>query len=280
MQKIILILSLVALTSLLPINLGAYAFVADKPLQRVYDDASLNWAGYYVKGTGIGFVNSTWTVPAVVSTVSGFSSTWAGIGGVNGNGLIQTGTEQDCSTFAATAGEVIFHGPVIQDKHNTTGGHRGGSGSTPCTPVYYAWWETYPANAEQKITMTISPGDKINAVITQTTSGVWTISLYDLTHPQSFSTTVSFNPDQTTAESITERPALCSAHCKLTNLADFQTINFLESESGTTSASPVAFDADPTHTIIYMVDNSFKLMAQPGTLNSPGAFPTTWIRNN
>ena len=280
MQKTVFILTLVAFTSLLPINLGASAFVADKPIQRVYDDASLNWAGYYVKGTGIGFANATWTVPTVTNTISGYSSAWVGIGGVNGNGLIQTGTEQDCSTSVATAGEVRFHGPVIQDRP-TNGGKGGGGGSTSCNPVYYAWWETYPANAEQKITsMTVSPGDKMNAVITQTSPGIWIISLYDLTNFQSFSTTVTFNPDQTTAESIIERPSLCIVHCKLTNLADFQTINFLESISGTTTASQTAFDADPTHTIIYMVDSGSKLMAQPGALSSLGAFPTAWLRNN
>ena len=109
---------------------------------------------------------------------------------------------------------------------------------------------------------------------------MWTSSLADLTRAQSFSTTVTFSPDQTTAESIVERPALCSAHCKLTKLADFETVNFQESLSGITSASPVPFDSDPTHTIINMVDNSFKLMAQPGSLSSPGAFTTTWIKNN
>ena len=281
MQKTVLILTLVAFTALLPINLGASAFVADKPMQRVFNDASLNWAGYYVKGAGIGVANATWTVPTVVNTVSGYSSAWVGIGGVNGNGLIQTGTEQDCSTSVTTAGEVKFHGPVIKDKP-ASGGHKGGGGgSTHCNPIYYAWWETYPANAEQKIaSMTISPGDQMNAQIIQTTLGVWTISLADLTHFQSFSTTVTFSPDQTTAESIIERPALCTIQCKLTNLADFQTINFLLSASGTTTANQVTFDADPTHTIIYMVDSGSKLMAQPGTLSNPGSFPTTWIRNN
>jgi len=282
MQKTILILTLVAFTALLPINLGASAFVADKPMQRVFNDASLNWAGYYVKGTGIGFANATWTVPTVVNTVSGYSSAWVGIGGVNGNGLIQTGTEQDCSTSTATAGELRYHGPVIQDKPISGGSKGGGGGSTSCNPVYYAWWETYPANAEQKITsMTISPGDQMNAQLIQTaTPGVWTIYLVDMTHFQTFSTTVTFSPDQTTAESIIERPSLCSPHsCKLTNLADFQTINFVKSVSGTTT-SQVTFDVDPTHTIINMVDSSLKLMAQPGTLSSPGAFPTTWIRNN
>src|SRR5690242_10899378 len=111
MQKMVFILALVAFTALLPINLGASAFVADKPIQRVYNDASLNWAGYYVQGTGIGYAKATWTVPAIVNTVSGYSSAWVGIGGVNGNGLIQTGTEQDCSTSATTAGELRFHGP-------------------------------------------------------------------------------------------------------------------------------------------------------------------------
>ena len=283
MRKTVLILTLIAFTSLLPINLGASAFVADKPIQRVFNDASFNWAGYYVKSTGIGFANATWTVPTVVNTVSGFSSAWVGIGGVNGNGLIQTGTEQDCSTSAATAGEVKFHGPVIEDK-SASGSHQGGGGgSTSCNPVYYAWWETYPANPEQKIaSMTIIPGDQMNAQLIQTaTPGVWTIYLTDMTHFQSFSITVTFSPDQTTAESIIERPSLCSPHsCKLTNLADFQTINFAKSVSGTTTTSQVAFDADPTHTVINMVDSSLKLMAQPGTLSSPGDFPTTWIRNN
>src|SRR5579864_5193809 len=281
MQKILVILTLIALASLLPINLGASSFVADKPMQRVFNDASLNWAGYYVKGTGIGVANATWTVPTVVNTVSGYSSAWVGIGGVNGNGLIQTGTEQDCSTSAATAGEVKFHGPVIEDKSASGSHNGGGGGSTTCTPVYYAWWETYPANAEQKITMTILPGDQMNAQLIQTAPGVWIISIVDMTHFQTFSTTVTFSPDQTTAESIVERPSLCSTHsCKLTNLADFQTINFEKSVSGTTTTSQVAFDADPTHTIINMVDSSLRLMAQPGTLSSPGTFPTTWIRSS
>jgi len=258
--------------------------VSNKPIQKLFDDYSLNWAGYYVKGSGYTYASATWIVPTVSTSTSGYSSAWVGIGGVNGNGLIQTGTEHDClaSTRGSSTGEEKrYHAFDLSDVSDANSGSRSGGSnkpSTPCTPIYYVWWETYPTNAEQPIsTISVSPGDTMSAYVQKNSDGTWTISITDVTKNQNFVTTVSFTPDQTTAEAIIERPALCFVSCKLTNLANFGTISFSNAAAQTATNY---FDLISTKTPITMLDNSFKIMAAPGTLTNPGTFPVTWYRSN
>ena len=242
---------------------------------QLYHDYSYNWAGYYVSGNGFTEASASWTVPEVANTSSGYSAAWVGIGGVNGNGLVQIGTEQDCLSSGTTAG--ASHGPQLMAP--PPGGHpgHGGGGTTPCTPPNNAWWETYPANAEQPISgLTISPGDVMDASVQLGTSGTWTLTISDTTTGAHFTQTATFTADQTTAEAIMERPALCRVSCKLTDLADFGTIPFTSAHA--TSSSGGYFDVLAA-TAITMVDSGLKTLAYPGGLSSPGTFTVTWVRN-
>ncbi len=267
------------ITLVLFFSAGSFAALFNNPLQKLFGDYSLNWAGYYVSGSGYSYANATWIVPKVSNETSGYSSAWVGIGGINGSGnLIQAGTEQECLSDTTTDGEAKIHGPVLAEKP-LSGGNKSGSGSfSGCTPVYYAWWEMYPVNTEQKIdTITISPGDTISAFVQQMSPGVWIINITDITTGQSFQTTENFYPDQTTAEAILERPLLCLSECQLTALANFGSIRF--SEAFAMSAAGNYFDLLPENTPIKMVDNKFRIMAYPGTKIGPGTFNINGVSN-
>ncbi len=266
MDNKILILTTI-ITLILFSSAGHFAALFNNPLQKLFGDYSLNWAGYYVSGSSYNYANATWIVPAVSNGVNGYSSAWVGIGGINGSGnLIQAGTEQECSSDTTTGGEAKIHGQVLAGKP-LSGGNKSGSGSfSGCTPVYYAWWETYPANTEQKIdTIAVSPGDTISAFVQQMSPGIWIINITDITTGQSFQTTENFYPDQTTAEVIIERPLLCLSECQLTALANFGSIRFSEVFAASTPGN--YFDLFPGNTQIKMVDNSSKIMASPTIVN-------------
>jgi hypothetical protein len=77
------------------------------------------------------------------------SSTWVGIGNnIPGGFVIQTGTEADLS------------------KNGTT--------------TYYAWTEVYPKGGQQKLPLTISPGDIVIATVEETAVNTWLMRVCDL----------------------------------------------------------------------------------------------------
>ena len=245
--------------------------------------SSLNWGGYFVNKSTFTYASAEWTVPAVSSTVSGDSAVWVGIGGVLGNGyLIQTGTEQDCGSGAVSG--VKYHGLADQvasgqyptgssDGHTFIVAKRLGK----CTPSYYAWWETWPANAEQKIsTISVSPGNKMEAYIKETGTDNWTITITDLNNSETFSKTVSFAPNTGTAEAITERPEICSRTCSLTKLADFGTVKFSDAAAG---SSTNYFNLLHNNSVT-MVDSRGAVLASPSALSTDGVFSMTWERSS
>jgi hypothetical protein len=152
---------------------------------------STNWFGYNAgtleRGTLFNSVTADWTVPTATQHKSGeaeSSATWIGIGGgcldascaVNDATLIQTGTEQD----------------VDASGHAT----------------YSAWWELVPVPSVTISNMSVSPGDHIRASVAEVVpdSGLWTITLNDVTKNESFSTTVPYVSTHSTAEWIEETP--------------------------------------------------------------------------
>ncbi len=159
-----------------------------------------NWSGYAETGHFTS-ISGSWTVPRVRPGVADtrsewFSATWVGIDGFNDTDLIQTGTEQDDS---------------------------GGSAS------YSAWWEILP-KAETTIPDPVSPGDTMEAAITQTAVTVvkrkrikvitdeWNIRLQDVTAGWSFSTTQVYKGPGDSAELIVEAPFVGRS---LSTLADY-----------------------------------------------------------
>jgi hypothetical protein len=162
------------------------------PHLRSNTNTSSNWFGYN-QGTleqGSKLFNSIggqWTVPTATQHTAGqaeASSDWIGIGGgcidsgctATDSTLIQTGTEQDVSATGQA--------------------------------TYNAWYELVPAPELQITSITVSPGDRMSASISEVVSdsNAWTITIKDLTNGQSFSTTVPYSSTHTTAEWIEETP--------------------------------------------------------------------------
>ena len=114
-----------------------------------YTAESTNWSGQITGGTTFTGVSADWVVPTVQPTASlEASGTWIGIDGgpSSPSSIIQTGTAQV-----------------------TEGGATG----------YDAWYELYPAPAV--VLGSVSPGDQMQAVITQISGTNWTLSIADVT---------------------------------------------------------------------------------------------------
>jgi hypothetical protein len=168
-----------------------------------------NWSGYSVKrfSTGQDYtsVGGTWTVPTAAIPQEepfGFSSTWVGIGGdcldsqctSVDRTLIQVGTEQDASTRGVQ---------------------------------YFAWYEMLPGPAILITSLTISPGDQINASLRMVGGGAgepqsWQLSITNVTTGQSWSQTVQYTSSLASADWIEEAPVAR----RVLPLADFGTVTF------------------------------------------------------
>ena len=139
-----------------------------------------NWAGYVASpGSGVTSVSGSWTVPNAGSLPPGASSTWVGIGGFGTSDLIQTGTQQISS-------------PLDQF---IAGG------------AYSAWIEMLPA-APVTVGGPVSPGDSMTASVVSNGGNSWTMNIADATANWSYSTTVTYQSSQSSAEWIHEAPTL------------------------------------------------------------------------
>jgi Peptidase A4 family len=172
---------------------------------------SSNWAGYVVNpkaaATRFKKVSGTWVVPKGRCRAGreGFAATWVGIGGYqrNSRALEQTGTELACSA----------------------------SGSAR----YAAWFELVPDVAHE-LTITVRPGDRIDAAVTVKGTRV-TIYLRNRTRGMAFRHTFGMRAPDTSssAEWIVEAPADCNSarQCVVLLLGDFGTISFSRASATT-----------------------------------------------
>jgi hypothetical protein len=166
---------------------------------------STNWSGYVVNGSAgsVTFVNASWTVPTVTGSAfrTAYSSFWVGIDGFIGSSTVeQIGTDSDI--------------------------HWG-------KPVYYAWYEFYPAEAMQQISgLTINPGDVISASVTYS-SGVFTLLITDVSTGASYTTTGTVSgATETSAEWVAEAP---SSYFGVLPLANFGKVNYGYDNTGVTA---------------------------------------------
>ena len=195
------------------------------------------WSGYMLNNpleiyTG---VTGQWTVPTVVSTTHGSSSTWVGIGGwKDHNNLIQVGTEQDYSpTFSPTEGA-----------------------------TYYAWYEILPAkqvnlshivNSKNQSLYPVSPGDVMQASITPSpgtkarqpgVASPWLVKITDVTKKWTYTATETYASDLSSAEWIEEATDDTSILGSSTLMANYQQVefNFLNQvATGNGALQPVFF---------------------------------------
>ena len=180
-----------------------------------------NWAGYITASDlnnpqpTISRVSASWTVPTVtVSSSDTFSAIWIGIGGFFDQTLIQVGTEQDS----------------IQGKSE-----------------YSAWVELLPQNSITIDTITVSPGDLINASIQSVNpeKDEWSVQINDLTSNQEFTASYFYPASRLSADWIVERPDVASPRSRgtLTALADITKVEFTgcQTKIGNTSGTIGSF---------------------------------------
>jgi hypothetical protein len=151
---------------------------------------SHNWSGYVAINGTFTSVTGTWVVPQVAgSHHSAADATWVGIGGLNRNDLIQSGTQ-----------DIVSRGRV--------------------TPL--AFIEMLP-DAGQTIPVSISSGDSITVTLTASTANQWKITFQDNTNKQMYTTTVIYASSFASAEWIEEAP---SRGNKILPLDDFGSVQF------------------------------------------------------
>jgi hypothetical protein len=228
------------------------------PRLHLNTNTSSNWFGYN-QGTleqGSKLFNSIggqWTVPTVTQHTAGqaeASSDWIGIGGgcidagctATDSTLIQTGTEQDVSATGQT--------------------------------TYDAWYELVPAPELQITSLTVHPGDRMSASISEVVSGsnAWTITIKDLTTGQSYSTTVPYSSTHATAEWIEETPLEIGTNAGFAALPNLSNPAF---GSATTNGKPAGLKASEE---LDLIDSNGNVIGTPSAPNSTadGFDACTW----
>jgi Peptidase A4 family len=168
------------------------------PVIRHGSSKTANWAGY-VAATGLAKpvkhsvtdIQGSWRVPTVVAsgTLNTASAIWVGIDGGFNRTVEQIGTEQDW-----------------------TGG----------APVYYAWFEMYPARGYMLTAFPIHAGDQISAEVQFIAKNKFVLSISNLTQNVGFSITKKRAAQRTSAEWIVEAPFFR----RILDLADFGSMSF------------------------------------------------------
>jgi hypothetical protein len=217
--------------------------VAGSPKAHLNQDQSTNWSGYAVTGASGAFhsISASWVEPTGTCTSrrsAQYSSFWVGLDGFNSNSVEQTGTDVDCNGR---------------------------------TPVYYGWYEMYPA-FPVNYTNTVRPGDHFSASVTFTGTETYTLVLTDSTRGWTHTTVQNETGlSRSSAEVITEAPSSSSG---VLPLADFGTVNYSTSSANGTSLGTQS----PTQ--IIMINGSGQQKDSTSAIASSGAFSNTWIRSS
>jgi hypothetical protein len=228
------------------------------------NSTSVNWSGYAATSpTPFTDVKGSWTQPAAnCSSTTGppthgpgnrkgnghgnggggkssssYASFWVGLDGYSSNTVEQTGTDADCS------------------------------GSTP---VYYGWYEFYPA-FPVNFSDPVAAGDAMSAEVAVSGSTV-TITLHDATRGWTEHASQASNGYAlSSAEWIAEAPS----SGKVLPLANFGTVTFTGASAtgGGTAGSISHFAYDP----ITMATSTGQTKAVPSGLSAGGgSFSVTW----
>jgi Peptidase A4 family len=159
-----------------------------------------NWSGYAVLGSNFQSVKGSWTVPT--STCTGLvkaAAFWVGLDGYDSNTVEQTGTASECVLGI---------------------------------PIYYAWYEFYPANIVI-VPIPVRPGDSIVAsVVYDDTSSQFSVTVKNITRDKVYSKSAAVpGALRSSAEWIAEAPGTILG--TILPLTDFGTISFGQDATGT-----------------------------------------------
>jgi hypothetical protein len=255
MKKSIIAILILAMTIVSPLIASTNAAITHDVNLALANVGSKNWSGYAITASpgAVTDVKGSWIVPAVATTKSAtYSAFWVGIDGYGSGTVEQIGTSSDTDS-------------------------RG-------RPVYYAWYEMYPAYPVT-IQHTVSVGDKMTGEVSYA-SGVFTLTLIDAGTNGVYGDSTDWTETITqagtssmqrlSAEWVAEAPSSMS---KVLPLANFGTVTFTDCQAtiGGTTASISSFSYG--YDAIFMVANPKTVKAAPSALSADGSsFSVTWLR--
>ena len=214
---------------------SATARVQQGKIHKLTHSTSSNWAGWDTTGGTYTSVSASWVQPTITCGrhETSYASFWIGLDGDGSNSVEQTGSEGDCN--------------------------RG-------TPVYYSWYEFYPAYPVN-YSNTVRPGDHFSSTVTYS-GGKYTLVLTDSTQNWSHTTTGSAPSGlNASAEVIAEAP---SSNRGVLPLANFGTMNFTNA-----TVNGAALGTVPTPQKITMATSRYT-KAAVSNLSGNNAFSVTW----
>jgi hypothetical protein len=239
-----------ALAASAPVALAVSHGSSHHSAARSDTETSTNWSGYADQTTArrkFTDVAGSWTEPKATCSTTGshpYASFWVGIDGYSSNSVEQLGTDSDCWGK---------------------------------TPVYYAWWEMYPAGSSglSQTRYPVKPGDRLRASVS-VANGRFTLTLTS-SEGWRFSTVRrgAAGLKQSSAEWIAEAPEVGNSTAALTHFASFR---FSRCVAATNygSATAIASSNRSQHRL-FMVSNRGVRMATPTTLSPTGNdFTVTW----
>ena len=217
--------------------------------------ASSNWSGYAAVGATFDDVTGSWTEPSVsCSRGVQYASIWVGMDGyVPGDkGQVeQAGTDSDCVKVKTKA--------------------KGHKATTTFEPIYFAWWEMYPAKVVTlpASSCPVAAGDAMTADVSDS-SGEFTLTLSDATQGwQCASEPQPSSAPAVSAEWVVEAPFSLTTG-QVLKLADFGTVGFSGAQANGTPIASLFNDAVTMRT-------GKVVKASPSPLGSDGeSFTVTW----
>lgn len=197
---------------------------------------STNWSGYVATAGNYKGVSASWVVPSATGngTSETADSTWIGIGGVFSGDLIQTGTMNSVSASGQLTSAAFF--------------------------------ELLPDPALEITSMKVNAGDTMSASINEISTGQWTITITNTTISKTFTTTVSYTSNYSSAEWIEEDPSYIDG--SLVPFDNFSPANFSNGKVAT-NGIPVTISAANSSPIT-LVDQSGNPLARPTILTTDG----------
>jgi len=220
---------------------------------------SNNWGGYAAlpqhSGASFRSVQATFTVPSVncALTPGAFSVHWVGLDGFGTKTVQQDGIAANCDGT---------------------------------TPVYSAWWETYPAKAIQTVSsVQVHPGDAVTASVRfNAAKGVhhdeYNLVLTDVSTGQGFSLWKRCGGStckNASAEVITEAPFAASV-LPLADFAVISPVNIHVTDKSKQKGGISSPNWNHTRIILVGGEAAHPTLAAPGRLLGTHAFSTTWRR--
>jgi hypothetical protein len=203
---------------------------------------STNWSGYAVSADAgaVTAVSGSWTVPTVTGSGTSDSSAWVGIDGFNSPTVEQTGTAMDF-----------------------VNGHA----------EYSAWFEMFPSAEVTIPSVTVHPGDTINASVNfNASANDFVLTITDATDGDTFTTTQSApNAQRSSAEWIVEAP---SSNSGVLPLANFGSVSFTNAQATINGVAGPINAARPNTTVnqINMVNgNTGAVEATTSSLTASGS---------